>query len=79
MTVITNGKIFKNNKRTGIKTIVKGIRAEKSFFDKCSLVAKQEGVTRNELIVKVLTEYCDNNTNKRKETVYENDKILIGK
>lgn len=42
------------------KTVVKGIRASQEFFDKCDLVAKAEGVDRNKLIVRVVSEYCDN-------------------
>jgi hypothetical protein len=41
------------------KTIVKGIRASQDFFDKCDLVSKAEGVDRNKLIVRVVSEYCD--------------------
>ncbi len=41
------------------KTVVKGIRAEQSFFDKCDLVAKAEGVDRNKLIVRVVSEYYE--------------------
>ena len=41
------------------KTVVKGIRASQEFFDKCDLVAKAEGVDRNKLIVRVMSEYCD--------------------
>lgn len=41
------------------KTVVKGIRASQEFFDKCDLVAKAEGIDRNKLIVRVISEYCD--------------------
>ena len=41
------------------KTVVKGLRASQEFFDKCDLVAKAEGVDRNKLIVRVISEYCD--------------------
>ena len=41
------------------KTVVKGIRASQEFFDKCDLVAEAEGVDRNKLIVRVMSEYCD--------------------
>ena len=41
------------------KTIVKAIRASREFFDKCDLVAKAEGVDRNKLIVRVVSEYCE--------------------
>lgn len=40
------------------KTVVKGIRASQEFFDKCDLVAEAEGVDRNKLIVRVVSEYC---------------------
>lgn len=40
-------------------TIVKGIRASQEFFDKCDLVAKAEGVDRNKLIVRVVSEYYE--------------------
>ena len=46
------------------KTVVKGIRASQEFFDKCDLVAKAEGVDRNKLIVRVLSEYCDKKENR---------------
>ena len=39
------------------KTIVKGVRANKSFFEKCDIVAKKHGITRNELIICVLDSY----------------------
>ena len=42
------------------RTIVRGIRAEKSFFEKCDLVAKAEGVDRNKLIVRLVEDYLDN-------------------
>ena len=41
------------------KTVVKGLRASQEFFDKCDLVAKAQGVDRNKLIVRVISEYCD--------------------
>lgn len=41
------------------KTVVKGLRASQEFFDKCDLVAKAEGVDRNKLIVRVVSEHCD--------------------
>ena len=56
---VINGKLLKNNKWTGIKTVVKGLRAEQSFFDKVELVAKAENISKNELIVRVVGEYCD--------------------
>lgn len=58
------------------KTVVKGIRANQEFFDKCDLVAKAESVDRNKLIVRVMSEYCDNIIDCSKEVV-EHHKILI--
>lgn len=40
------------------KTVVKGLRASQEFFDKCDLVAKAEGIDRNKLIIRVVSEYC---------------------
>ena len=45
------------------KTVVKGIRASQEFFDKCDLVAKAEGVDRNKLIVRVMSEYIEKTNN----------------
>lgn len=41
------------------KTVVKGLRAEQEFFDKCDMVAKLEGVDRNKLIVMAVNEHID--------------------
>ena len=41
------------------KTVVKGLRASQEFFDKCDLVAKAEGIDRNKLIIRVISEYCE--------------------
>ncbi len=46
------------------KTVVKGLRADKSFFEKCDRVAKAEQTDRNKLIVRVMTEYCKRKENK---------------
>lgn len=42
------------------RTVVRSVRASQDFFDKCDLVAKAKGVDRNKLIVRVVSEYCDN-------------------
>ena len=80
MSIVVNGELVKNNKHTGIKTVVKSIRAEKSFFDKCNLIAKSQGITCNKLIVKVVSQYCEKvEKDTWKEKIYSNDKILVGK
>ena len=63
MSVVIDGKLVKNNKWTGIKTVVKGLRAEQSFFDKVESVAKAENISKNELIVRVVSEYCEKKEN----------------
>ena len=35
------------------------IRAEKEFWDNCDIVAKLEKTSRNELIARVVTKYCN--------------------
>ena len=49
------------------KTVVKGIRASQEFFDKCDLVAKAEGIDRNKMIVRVVSEHCEKATKDCKE------------
>lgn len=39
------------------KTVVKGLRAEQSFFDKIDSVALEQNTNRNELIVRVMKDY----------------------
>lgn len=54
-------KILKNSnhKGCGVITVVRGVRAEQSFFDKCDTIADIEDTNRNELIVRVVTDYCE--------------------
>lgn len=42
------------------------VRAEKEFWDSCDKVAKIEGTTRNELIVRVVAKYCKKLLDKHK-------------
>ena len=41
------------------KSVVKGIRANQSFFDKCDDVARKNGMTRNTLIVSAVYSYFE--------------------
>lgn len=52
-------RIIRNIKGCGIKTKVNGIRAEEEFWDKCDIIAKKEKTNRNELIVRIVSKYCD--------------------
>lgn len=56
---IKNDRIVPNTKGSGITTIVKGIRAESEFWEKCEKIAEKEQTNRNELIVRVVSKYCD--------------------
>ena len=58
---MVNGKLVRNNRWTEIKTVVRGLRAEQSFFDTVGMVAKAENISKNELIVRVVSEYCTTN------------------
>lgn len=49
------------------KTVVRGIRAPQNFWERCDVVANREQKTRNDLIVKVVSEYC-------KKTIDKQDK-----
>ena len=53
------GEFMEIKKMSSNKTVVKGLRASQEFFDRCDLVAKAEGIGRNKLIVRVVSEYCD--------------------
>ena len=48
-------------------TEVKSIRASKEFWDRAEETAKKENTDRNKLIVKVVTEYCNEVENGRKQ------------
>jgi predicted DNA-binding ribbon-helix-helix protein len=50
-----------NHKGCGVLTVVRGIRAEQCFFDKCDEIAVLEDTNRNELIVRIVKDYCEVN------------------
>lgn len=53
-------KNYKRNKRNSfVPTKTLGVRAEVSFWDRVTEVAKSEGLARNGFIIKILTEYMD--------------------
>ena len=47
-------------------TVVKSLRASKEFWKKADETAKREKTDRNKLIVKVVSEYCNEVENGRK-------------
>lgn len=60
---IENNKKVRNRRNTFVPTIVKGVRAETSFWENLDKVAKEDGVTRNELIVVAVCQYCEGRFN----------------
>lgn len=61
---LSRNRIVKNRKGCGIKTQVGSVRAEKEFWDNCDIVSRLEKTSRNELIVRVVSKYCDKRLNK---------------
>lgn len=55
---IVKNRVVRNQKGCGVKTIIKGIRAEQEFWDACDKMAMRQKTTRNELIIRVMSRYC---------------------
>jgi predicted DNA-binding ribbon-helix-helix protein len=55
---IVKNRVARNVKGSGIKTVIKGIRAEQEFWDACDKMAARQKTTRNELIIRVMSRYC---------------------
>lgn len=51
-------KKVRRKRNSFVATYVKGIRAEREFWDMCNNKAIQENTSRNELIIRVVSEYC---------------------
>ena len=51
--------IERRKRNSFVETVVRGVRADSDFWSKCDLIAKSEKTTRNELIVRVVSEYCE--------------------
>ena len=56
---IENNRRVRNRRNSFTPTIVKGVRAEPEFFELVDKKANLEQTTRNELIVRVMTKYCE--------------------
>ena len=50
----------RNKPRTFVATRIVGVRAEEALWHEIDSVAEREGIARNGLIVKILTEYINN-------------------
>lgn len=57
---IKNGRKLANKRNSFIPTKVRGVRAELSWWEMCENVAEVENTTVNEMIVRVVAEYCQN-------------------
>lgn len=57
---IKNGRKVANKRNSFIPTKVRGVRAEVSWWEMCENVAEIEDTKVNELIVRVVAEYCEN-------------------
>ncbi len=56
---IENGRIVRKKRNSFSGSVVKGIRADNEFWAKCDNVANNENTSRNELIVRVVAQYCE--------------------
>ncbi len=48
---------MKNKTKKQRKTVVRGLRASQTFWERCDKVAESENMTRNEFILFVVNEY----------------------
>lgn len=55
---IEDGRVVRNKRGCGINTVVRGLRAEKAFWDICDKFSAEEGMSRNEFIVRIVSQYC---------------------
>ena len=55
--------VERRKRNSFVETVVRGVRADNEFWKKCDLIAKSENTTRNELIVRVVSEYCEKAVN----------------
>lgn len=64
---IENNRRVRNRRNSFIPTSVKGVRAEETFWKKCDKKAREERTTRNELIVRIVSKYCDKRASNDRE------------
>jgi predicted DNA-binding ribbon-helix-helix protein len=57
---IENNKVVRNTRNSFTETKVRSVRAEPAFWEMCDSIAKEENTSTNELIVRVVYEYCNN-------------------
>jgi predicted DNA-binding ribbon-helix-helix protein len=66
----------KNVRGCGIKTVVRGVRVEPMLWERLGDLAKEMGLTRNEMIVSALYEYHDKKSlGKFKKDIDKGEKV----
>ena len=55
---VKDGRKVRNNRNAMVRTIVRGVRGDCEIWEMCDLVAKQLCMTRNELVLLAIYEYC---------------------
>ena len=60
LTVATSNKRVRNKRNSFVPTKVIGIRAECLFWELCDKVAYEEHTTRNDLVIRAVSQYIEN-------------------
>lgn len=55
--VVREIRVVRKKRNSFVPTSVRGVRLDDEFWEKCNLVAKTMGISRNELFLLALTEY----------------------
>lgn len=57
--MVVNNKRVRNKRNSFVPTKVIGIRAECLFWEMCDKVAYEENTTRNDLVVRAVSQYIE--------------------
>lgn len=63
---IKKNRVVRHTRNSRVPCSAKGIRAEDEFWARLQEVADSQKTTRNELIVRVMSRYCDRVIKRRK-------------
>lgn len=55
---VKDGRAVRHTRNGFVETKVRGIRADDDFWEMCDKFARLEATSRNELIIRVVTQYC---------------------
>ena len=56
---VRNGRKVRNGRNAMVRTMVRGVRGECEMWEKCDLIAKKMGISKNELVLIAIYEYCE--------------------